>query len=379
MSLVNQVLKDLEQRHASQAQADDLGVDNLHYVPVAHAPAKKSIPWVMLVSALLTLGIGTVGGAYLYSQWVIKRTAEVTPSIPIAQTPAQSPPPTDRTDKATIVTPQPVGTASNPPVQAPVVAKASEQAAKPVPAPKVEPVKVKTAVEKTTANASAPVTKVFKTETSESQGPSGGMQKREVPLSSEQRAERAYQEGYDAITAHRYRKAETALSSALALVPGHIQAREMLVGVFISQGRWIEASEVLREGMAVAPQHHTFRKLYARSLMQMKREPQAIEVLSSNMPAAAQDPEHYAILAALFQRQANHTAAARTYAQILKVNPQMGIWWVGMGISLEALGQQAQAIEAYQQARKTGSLNGDVARYTDNRLLALDAIKYPMD
>ena len=60
MSLVNQVLKDLEQRHASQAQADDLGIDNLHYVPVAHPPAKKSIPWVMLASVLLTLGIGTV-------------------------------------------------------------------------------------------------------------------------------------------------------------------------------------------------------------------------------------------------------------------------------------------------------------------------------
>lgn len=377
MSLVNQVLKDLEQRHASQAQADDLGIDNLHYVPVTGPPAKKSMPWVMLASVLLTLGIGTVGGAYLYAQWE-KRTAVAMPSIPIAQTPAQQPISKAVSEQPLVVKPEVVAEVKTP---APVasVAKAREPAAQPVPAPKAEPVKVKPAVEKATASASAPVTKVFKNETSASQATSGGMQKREVPLSGEQRAERAYQEGYDAIAAHRYRKAETSLRSALALAPGHIQAREMLVGVFISQGRWIEASEVLREGMSVAPQHHTFRKLYARSLMQMKREPQAIEVLSRNMPAAAQDPEHYAILAALYQRQANHTAAARTYAQILKVSPQMGIWWVGMGISLEALGQQAQAIEAYQQARITGSLNGDVARYTDNRLMALDAIKYPMD
>ena len=200
-----------------------------------------------------------------------------------------------------------------------------------------------------------------------------------MPLSSEQRAVQAYQEGYDHIAARRFRKAETALRSALALEPGHIKAREMLVGVYISQGRWIEASELLRNGLALAPLHSNFRKLYARSLMELKRESQAIDVLSTHMPTPAQDADYYAILAALYQRQGNHERAAQTYAQILKVRPQMGIWWVGMGISLEAMGQQDKAVTAYQHARKTGVLNRDVARYTDNRLLALDAIKYPMD
>ncbi len=40
---------------------------------------------------------------------------------------------------------------------------------------------------------------------------------------------------------------------------------------------------------------------------------------------------------ALYQRQHNHETAAHLYSDILKLNPGMGIWWVGMGISLDAI------------------------------------------
>ena len=365
MSLVNQVLKDLEQRHASQAQAEDLGIDNLHHVPIAQVPVKKSKHWVILAGVLVTLGVCTVAGGYLYYKWDKRDAAAKSTSGD--KLPAQQPARANNT-----TTPKPVVIAKAP---IPAHANVNEPAVKPLPvAPQAKPV-----AKTQTASISISNKPVKNSKPVSADEQIGSMHKRAVPLSNEHRAERAYQEGYDLIAAHRYRKAETALRSALALDPAHIKAREMLVGVFISQGRWVEASELLRVGVEMSPQHHTFRKLYARSLMQLKRDQQAIEVLSSHKPPVAQDPEHYAILAALYQRQGNHGAATRTYSEMLKVRPQMGIWWVGMGISLEAMGEQQQAVAAYQQARKSGSLNGDVARYTDNRLLALDAINYPID
>ena len=359
MSLVNQVLKDLEQRHASQAQAADLGIDSLHHVPSAQVPGKKSRHWVVLASVLVALGVCALAGSYLFYLWDKREVAAT--RLPVASDPVPQP-----AKAKTTQTPAPAQLAT-------AAASAQEPVAKPI------PVAPPAATKSQAPSISTAITTVKKTKPAAREEPSGSMHKRAVPLRNEQRAERAYQEGYTHIAAHHYRKAETALRAALALEPGHIKVREMLVGVFISQGRWIEASELLRTGLDVSPQHHTFRKLYARSLMQLKRDQQAIEVLSSHMPGVAQDPEHYAILAALYQRQANHAAATRTYSEMLKVRPQMGIWWVGMGISLEAMGEQQQAIAAYQQARKSGSLNGDVARYTDNRLLALDAINYPID
>ena len=42
-----------------------------------------------------------------------------------------------------------------------------------------------------------------------------------------------------------------------------------------------------------------------------------------------------------------------------------------MAISLESLGQQQQAVDAYIKARKTGTLSVDLLRYTDSRLALL--------
>ena len=89
MSLVNQVLKDLEQRHASQAQAEDLGIENLHHVPIAPVPGKKSKHWVILAGILVSLGVCTVAGGYLFYQWD-KRYAAAK-SMPTASLPAPQP------------------------------------------------------------------------------------------------------------------------------------------------------------------------------------------------------------------------------------------------------------------------------------------------
>jgi MSHA biogenesis protein MshN len=153
----------------------------------------------------------------------------------------------------------------------------------------------------------------------------------------------------------------------------------LLAGVLIKQGRWIETADLMQQGVQVVPANAVFIKLYARTLMQLNRDPQAIKLLRDHAPPLAQDPDYYALLAALYQRQQDHLAAANTYSQILKLRPDTGIWWVGLGISLEALGKQQQAQQAYARARQTGTLRGDLARYTDNRLLALDAINYPID
>jgi len=364
MSLVNQVLKDLEQRHAAEMQSQEVDITDLHYASVAAPQKKRNYRWFISATLLIIAGVFTAASVYLFEAWDTQKNADapIANHIPAAQ------PPQAKTD---IITPVakaqiPQTTQSVPVAEAkPVTTKASLPA-------ETTPVITKASTKPVNVSRQS---EVVATEVEEP----GTLAKNFVPLPTEKRADLAYQEGHGHIIKHDYRKAESALRNALALEPAHLKAREMLAGVYISQGRWIEASELLRVGVSIAPQHATFNKLYARSLMQLKRDSQAIALLSSNKPPVAQDTEHYALLAALHQRQQNHELAARLYSDILKLQPNMGIWWVGMGISLEAMGDQKQATAAYQQARKTGTLNGDVAQYTDNRLLALGAIKYPMD
>ncbi len=47
------------------------------------------------------------------------------------------------------------------------------------------------------------------------------------------------------------------------------------------------------------------------------------------------------------------------------------VWWLGLGISQDALGQGAAALESYRQARLGGNLSDTVDDYAESRIAAL--------
>jgi MSHA biogenesis protein MshN len=47
---------------------------------------------------------------------------------------------------------------------------------------------------------------------------------------------------------------------------------------------------------------------------------------------------------------------------------QTGTSWVGLGISLEALGRRPEAAEAFRRGIATGGLSPDVRAYVEQRL-----------
>lgn len=355
MSLINQVLKDLEQRHAEQLVEATHSLDGLAFAPdVANKRARRR-RWPAILSGIVVLS--GVLAAYWYWQQQQDTSAQLATATSQSEDPA--PVQVEREQPAQVATQQlPATTAPEQPAQ-----KAETKPAAPVaPTPaRSKPVRAPAAV-------AAPV---------EESGTA--LAKQMVPLRSEQKAELSYQSGYQYLQQHQHRRAEQELRDALRIEPGHNKARELLAGLLIKQGRWIEASEILQRGIQIAPHHRSFITLQARTFMQLNRDQQAITLLRDYAPAMHEDPEHYALLAALYQRQSDHVSAANTYAQLLKLRPNAGIWWVGLGISLESLGKQAEARHAYQQAQQSGTLHADISRYTDNRLLALESIRYPAD
>ena len=356
MSLINQVLKDLEQRHASEMAVATDNLDGLALAPpLVPSPAKQKVWWLAFLAALV---IAAVAGAFWWwQQHQTQRQAVVVPPAKPMTTQIQEKP----------VTAVPAATVQSPPAPHRV---ATVSPSKPLTRQAHHTVRPPTVVTHPRVHKQLHIEKI-------KQADAGAMEKQMVPLRKEQKAEIAYQAAYDQIQLHNTRRAEQQLRQALAMDPRHARARELLAGLLIKQGRWVETAELMQQGVQVLPANLVFLKLYARTLMQMNRDHQAIELLRSHAPTVAQDPDYFALLAALYQRQQNHLAAANTYSQILKLRPDSGIWWVGLGISLEALGKKQQAQQAYARARKTGSLRGDLARYTDNRLLALDAANYP--
>ncbi len=205
------------------------------------------------------------------------------------------------------------------------------------------------------------------------------LKKKHHPLNNKQLAEIAYNKGYKLLQQGRMHQGKQFLREALSLYIPHIKAREMLAGIHIKSGRFINAAELLKEGVSVVPDYPLFAQLYARVLLEQNNPQLAIKILNRGSASASMNvqPDYFALLAATYQRVKNHEKAIDIYLQLVKVRPNAGIWWLGLGISLEKSGKKKEALDAYQRAQKTGSLKAGLVKFTNNRVSALKEIGFP--
>lgn len=205
------------------------------------------------------------------------------------------------------------------------------------------------------------------------------LKKKHRPLNSKQLAEIAYKKGYHFLQKGQMRQGKEYLREALSLYIPHIKAREMLAGIYIKSGHFINAAELLSEGVKIAPEYSLFAKLYARVLLEQSNPKLAIQILKQGSVSVPMniEPDYYALLAATYQRVNDHQNAVNIYLQLVKIRPAAGIWWLGLGISLEKSGKNKEALEAYQRAQKTGNLKAGLIKFTNNRVSALSEIGFP--
>ena len=355
MSLINKMLKDLEKRRSQDMEYAGTPLQGVNqYAAVA---AGSNWLWYLALSLILVLAIAV--GLLLWERYTPLAQDEAAATAAALQNGSATQTEVV-TEAATKAVPQQQTDKSPQPKAA-----SQPQAARPVrqKSPAVATATVKKPQAKT--NASARV---------ENDSP---VIKRARALTAGQQAEKGYRKAYRLLSEGRMEEAETVLRQALRHYPRHSRARELLAGSYIKAGRYVEAGEILQQGLLLQPRHGMFAKLYARVLLQQNNVNEAVSLLRKYAPPIEADPDYHVLLAALYQRQNNFQAAAETYERLLKRKPQNGVWWLGLGISREKLGQNQLASEAYKKAREDGSLNARLRQYTDNRLAALREIDYP--
>lgn len=161
------------------------------------------------------------------------------------------------------------------------------------------------------------------------------------------------------------------IAQVLEIEPMHIRARSTLVNLLIEQNRIPQAIEVLNSGIRLRPAQYDWRELKAKLLVRLNKYDDAIQTLTRSGPNINDNPEYYAFLAALLQQQGQNDDAVLYYRKVVNVRGDNGIWWMGLGISLERTGKSKQAEKAYQNAVKDSSLSPEIRDYIKKRLLIL--------
>lgn len=371
MSLVNQMLKDLESRRAPEMGGEAV----LRDLVVGSVPSvrRRASLTLLIVGGLIVAGAVAAAG-YWYTHrpddgLAAAASVAAVPERPVeplgAPKPAVAIPPEPAVGAAPAKpAPHPETTArTKHPEPTPATAAETQQVA---PVAAVKPAKKASAVKPTPARSVAPVAPKPTTVAA-----APVMERVERPQSPREKARAAYLRGSDWVKRGRLSEAETALRRALELDPDSVDAREVLAAVLIRAQRSAEAETLLKAGLERNPSAYTLARMYGRILAGRNATAEAIKMLERSLPAPALDPDYYGLLAALYQRAGAQDKAAEAYRRVLAVAPERGVWWTGLGISLERLNRAGEALQAYRRARESAGMNAQLLTFVDTRIAEL--------
>lgn len=379
MSLINRMLQDLEARRAAD-QGGALSKD------VRPLPAAQETNWLRLVV------MGVVGAAVLVvggMLWMEMQEQPAAPPPAAAPRPIAVMPPVPLPAPAPPAPVQPAVAAAEPdplPVPAAVPsAPAVAEAAKALPAPKAEPaptavppkadvrmatvegLKVDTSLNLPAGAQESIPAKPLRTE---KPGPAV-IEKKVRNVSPKERAESEYRKALGLLGQGRQNEALAGFGAALQADPVHVNARLGLVDLLLEQQRLADAQAMLEEGLGLTPGQPQLTMRLARIQIERNDLRGASATLQKASAAAASNAEFHALHAAVLQRLTLHKDAVTEYQAALRLVPQAGVWWMGLGISLEADGRSAEAREAFQKARASGALSAELDRFVEQKLRQL--------
>jgi MSHA biogenesis protein MshN len=184
-----------------------------------------------------------------------------------------------------------------------------------------------------------------------------------------QRAEGEYRRALASLQEGRMIETVASLEQALKYEPTHEAARQTLVGLLIEANRNDEAMRQLQLGLTLDPRQPAMAMLLAR--LQIERGGNGIDTLMRTLPYAGNDADYHAFLAAALARQQRHREAAEQYHQAVRAVPSNAVWWMGLGISLQAEKRNGEALDAFQRARASGGLSQELQGFVERRIQQL--------
>ena len=136
----------------------------------------------------------------------------------------------------------------------------------------------------------------------------------------------------------------------------------------------------LEEAIALAARAHASRSdepeivmLLARLLDDGGHRDEALQILEASGSSVTQAPELHALAAAILQRDERHEEAVVRYEAIVRRYPGESKWWLGLGISLDALARGTEAADVYRIAMQLGTLPRASRQWAAARIERLDA------
>ena len=361
MSLINKMLQDLDERGTPDGRGDAAGI---RAVP----ERERGLPRAVVFGGAAGLTAIAIALGWLY--W--KRPAVPPVLVNVAQAPVPVPVP--------VAVPVPVPVVAAIPVAAAAPVTTQMPAAEPVPVPVAEAAPAEPVVHEKKAMA-----KARREEMRRVVEAAPARVVRPVPAASEkiiegkqvtpqQSVDNSYRRALTHLQDGRLDEAMALLQQTLQRDPRHQGARETLVRLLLEAQRPDEAMRQLQQSLALDPKQPAQAMTLAR--LQLDRPgggAAALDTLKRSLPFAGEHLDYRALLAGVLQREQRYREAAEQYQLALQSAPDNSVWWMGLGIALQADSQPVQARAAFERAKGLQTLSPQLQAFVERKLVQLAA------
>lgn len=365
MSVINQMLKDLDNRAPEQGQA----------VSPPVLSQKSSTVKIVLISLVVLLSLNALG----YYIWSLEaRVAKSTelqkqqlqaPQPPVSQLEASN----DKLPAQQLQSLQAVSNKSQyqkPQVQQQQasseklpIEKSAQTQVKPLPVSSEKP----EVVNKEPAKIAEVI--VLPSIDNSTNQKAGKMSVSRRQLSPQELIAKKLVRAEKAINANELTKAEQLFEEVLIIKPSHKEARKKLAALWFGRKSYQQAVNLLSQGIAIDRQDGELRLLKARIHLTQKQYQAAFTTLKA-LPSYEQE-EYQVMLVNVAQQIEQYPSAINAYQVLIKMQPYSGRWHLGLAIVYDKSSQFSLAINEYALALSKTDLSISSAKFAKQRLQAL--------
>lgn len=196
--------------------------------------------------------------------------------------------------------------------------------------------------------------------------------KKSVPITLADRDREQVRQAKLLIRSGDISQAEQILKTFIDETPA-VLSGELLASIYISQNRTDAAKNLADKLLEQFPGDIALLTISARVLVTQGEYLKAVELLQASSPAIVDHVDYYELLAAAAQKAQQFELSSSTYRQLLSFDSSRGSWWLGLGVASDYLQDQSLAVNAYQRALALPDLAPSLRQYANQRLASLSA------
>ena len=167
-------------------------------------------------------------------------------------------------------------------------------------------------------------------------------------------------------------QAETLFEDVLLVIPDHKSARKQLAALWFGREAYSDALNLLSQGINLSPNDSEFRVMKARVYLQQNQVQQAFLTLNA-MPRVndVTSVEYQSLRATTAQQLNEFSFAAEAYQVLVSIEPSASRWWLGLAVAHDSNSEFEQASNAYHTALNRSGLSGSAETFARQRIIEL--------